>query len=73
MVEMLLGGKVLQHWQQFKSQATGLPILGALDEDEEEGSREEGKDDKEKKKKGEGQSSTSVGTPVGITKDTYSS
>eukprot|EP00957_Ditylum_brightwellii_P127239 9701888-Ditylum_brightwellii.AAC.1 len=36
MVEMLLGGKALQHWQQFKSQSTGLPILGVLDEDEEE-------------------------------------
>eukprot|EP00957_Ditylum_brightwellii_P025521 1929278-Ditylum_brightwellii.AAC.1 len=27
MVEMLLGGKALQHWQQFKSQAMGLLIL----------------------------------------------
>eukprot|EP00957_Ditylum_brightwellii_P010530 797774-Ditylum_brightwellii.AAC.1 len=35
MVEMLLGDKALQHWQQFKSQVTGLPILGVLDEDEE--------------------------------------
>eukprot|EP00957_Ditylum_brightwellii_P052567 3985811-Ditylum_brightwellii.AAC.2 len=38
---MLLGGKVLQHWQQFKSQAMGLPILGVLNEDEEESSGEE--------------------------------
>eukprot|EP00957_Ditylum_brightwellii_P191110 14551508-Ditylum_brightwellii.AAC.1 len=35
MVEMLRGGKVLQHWQQFKSQAMGLLILGVLDEDKE--------------------------------------
>eukprot|EP00957_Ditylum_brightwellii_P099166 7553083-Ditylum_brightwellii.AAC.1 len=35
MVEMLLGGKALQHWQEFKSQVTGLPILGVLDGDEE--------------------------------------
>eukprot|EP00957_Ditylum_brightwellii_P032815 2487615-Ditylum_brightwellii.AAC.1 len=67
---MLLGGKALQHWRQFKSQATGLPILGVLNEDEEESSKED-EDDKEKKKKDEGQSSTSVGTAAGITKDTY--
>eukprot|EP00957_Ditylum_brightwellii_P050325 3816560-Ditylum_brightwellii.AAC.1 len=30
MVEMLLGGKALQHWQLFKHQATVLPILGVL-------------------------------------------
>ena len=41
MVEMLLGGKVLQHWHQFKSQVTGLPILGVLDKDEEESSEED--------------------------------
>ena len=41
MVEILLGGKALQHWQQFKSQATGLPILGVLDKDEEESSGED--------------------------------
>eukprot|EP00957_Ditylum_brightwellii_P123117 9387385-Ditylum_brightwellii.AAC.1 len=35
MVEMLLGGKALQHWRKFKSQATGLPILGVLDKSEE--------------------------------------
>eukprot|EP00957_Ditylum_brightwellii_P128112 9771556-Ditylum_brightwellii.AAC.1 len=72
MVEMLLGGKVLQHWQQFKSQATDLLILGGLDEDEEESSGEE-KDYKEKEKKDKGQSSVSVVTPAGIAKETYSS
>eukprot|EP00957_Ditylum_brightwellii_P029404 2222781-Ditylum_brightwellii.AAC.1 len=35
MVEMLLGGKALQHWWDFKSQVTGLPILGVLDGEEE--------------------------------------
>eukprot|EP00957_Ditylum_brightwellii_P058027 4400486-Ditylum_brightwellii.AAC.1 len=72
MVEMLLGGKVLQYCQQFKSQATGLPTLGVLDEDEEESSGED-KDDEEKGKKGKGQSSASAVTPADITKDTYSS
>eukprot|EP00957_Ditylum_brightwellii_P199164 15182196-Ditylum_brightwellii.AAC.1 len=72
MVEMLLGGKALQHWHQFKSQATGLSMLGVLDEDEEESSGEE-EDDKEKGKKDKGQSSASAVTPAGITKDTYSS
>eukprot|EP00957_Ditylum_brightwellii_P180571 13755070-Ditylum_brightwellii.AAC.1 len=72
MVEMLLGGKVLQYWQQFKSQATGLPILGVLDEDEEESS-EEDKDGKEKEKKDKGQSSASVVAPADITKETYNS
>eukprot|EP00957_Ditylum_brightwellii_P072639 5519374-Ditylum_brightwellii.AAC.1 len=73
MVEMLLGGKVLQHWHQFKSWAMGVPILGVLDGDDEESSRED-KDDKDKRKrtKDKGQNSTSAGTPVGITKDTYS-
>eukprot|EP00957_Ditylum_brightwellii_P110198 8405749-Ditylum_brightwellii.AAC.1 len=47
---MLLGGKALQHWQQFKSQATGLPILVVLDEDE-ESSGEEEEEDKEKQKR----------------------
>eukprot|EP00957_Ditylum_brightwellii_P135905 10366177-Ditylum_brightwellii.AAC.2 len=50
MVEILIGGEVLQHWQQFKSQATGLPMLGVLNEDEEESSGED-KDDKEKGKR----------------------
>eukprot|EP00957_Ditylum_brightwellii_P055750 4224324-Ditylum_brightwellii.AAC.1 len=54
MVEMLLGGKMLQHWQQFKSQVMGLPILGVLDEEDEESSGEDG-DDKEKEKKDKGQ------------------
>eukprot|EP00957_Ditylum_brightwellii_P163973 12484671-Ditylum_brightwellii.AAC.1 len=71
MMEILLGGEALQHWQQFKSQATSLPILGVLDEEEEESSREDEENDKEKKKKDKGQSSTSVGTPAEITKDTY--
>eukprot|EP00957_Ditylum_brightwellii_P075412 5731570-Ditylum_brightwellii.AAC.1 len=71
MVGMLLGGKALQHWQKSKSQATRLHILGVLDEDEEESSREEEEDDKEKKKKGKRQSSASVATPAGLTKDTY--
>eukprot|EP00957_Ditylum_brightwellii_P096988 7385860-Ditylum_brightwellii.AAC.1 len=60
------------HWQQFKSQAIGLPILGVLDEDEEKSSGED-KDGREKEKKDEGQSSASAVTPAGITKDTYSS
>eukprot|EP00957_Ditylum_brightwellii_P165178 12576271-Ditylum_brightwellii.AAC.1 len=72
MVEMLLGGKALQHWCQFKSQAMGLSILRVLDEDEEESSGED-KDDEEKGKKDKGQSSASAVTPTGITKDTYSS
>eukprot|EP00957_Ditylum_brightwellii_P081228 6178993-Ditylum_brightwellii.AAC.1 len=50
MVEMLLGSEALQHWQQFKSQAKGLLILGVLGEDEEESSGED-KDDKEKGKR----------------------
>eukprot|EP00957_Ditylum_brightwellii_P170473 12976190-Ditylum_brightwellii.AAC.1 len=70
MVEMLLGGKALQHWRQFKSQAMDLLILGVHDEDDDESSGED-KDDEEKKDKG--QSSTSAGTPAVITKDTYSS
>eukprot|EP00957_Ditylum_brightwellii_P206538 15348908-Ditylum_brightwellii.AAC.1 len=49
MVEMLLGGKMLQHWRQFKSQAMGLPFLGVLDGDDKESSRED-KDNKEKRK-----------------------
>eukprot|EP00957_Ditylum_brightwellii_P137830 10508397-Ditylum_brightwellii.AAC.1 len=69
---MLLGGKVLQHWQQLKSQATGLQILGVLDEDEEESSGED-EDDKEKEKKDKGQSSASAVAPAGTTKETYSS
>eukprot|EP00957_Ditylum_brightwellii_P079948 6080487-Ditylum_brightwellii.AAC.1 len=73
MMEMLLGGKVLQHWHQFKSQVMGLPILGVLDEDEDESSGEEEDNDKEKKKKEEGQSSASVANPARLTKDTYSS
>eukprot|EP00957_Ditylum_brightwellii_P026518 2006405-Ditylum_brightwellii.AAC.1 len=68
---MLLGGKVLQHWQQFKSQAMGLPMLGVFDEDDKESSKAD-KDGEEKKKKDKGQSSTNVGTPAGIAKDTYS-
>eukprot|EP00957_Ditylum_brightwellii_P152987 11645108-Ditylum_brightwellii.AAC.1 len=67
-----LGAKVLQHWLQFKSQVTGLPILGVLDKDEEESS-EEDKDDKEKEKKDKEQSSASAVPPDGITKKTYSS
>eukprot|EP00957_Ditylum_brightwellii_P035340 2680443-Ditylum_brightwellii.AAC.2 len=47
---MLLGGEALQHWQQFKSQATGLLIFGVLDEDGKESSRED-EDDKEKEKR----------------------
>eukprot|EP00957_Ditylum_brightwellii_P017792 1339442-Ditylum_brightwellii.AAC.2 len=50
MVEILLGGKTFQHWHQFKSQATGLPILGVLDEDDKESSRE----DEDDKGKGQG-------------------
>eukprot|EP00957_Ditylum_brightwellii_P084945 6459468-Ditylum_brightwellii.AAC.1 len=72
MVEMLLRGKVLQHWQQFKSQATGLPTLRVLDKDKDESSGED-KDDKEKEKKDRGQSSASAVAPAGITKETYSS
>eukprot|EP00957_Ditylum_brightwellii_P158426 12058381-Ditylum_brightwellii.AAC.1 len=72
MVEILLGGKALQHWRQFKSKATALPILGVLDKDEEESS-EEDNDDKEKEKKDKGQSSASAVPPAGITKETYSS
>eukprot|EP00957_Ditylum_brightwellii_P091245 6946912-Ditylum_brightwellii.AAC.2 len=72
MVEMLLRDKALQHWGQFKSPAMGLPILGVIDEDEEESSGED-KDDKEKGKNDKGQSSASAGTPAGITKETYSS
>eukprot|EP00957_Ditylum_brightwellii_P104207 7936917-Ditylum_brightwellii.AAC.1 len=69
---MLLGGKVLQHWHQFKSQATGLPILGILDKDKEESSEEDGVD-KEKEKKDKRQSSASAVPQAGITKETYSS
>eukprot|EP00957_Ditylum_brightwellii_P180118 13720683-Ditylum_brightwellii.AAC.1 len=47
---MLLGGNVLQHWQQFKSQATSLPILGVLNEDDKESEGEE-EDCKEKRKR----------------------
>eukprot|EP00957_Ditylum_brightwellii_P165794 12622717-Ditylum_brightwellii.AAC.2 len=72
MVEMLLRSKILQYWQQFKSQATRLLILGVLDEEDEESSRKE-QDDKEKGEKDKGHTSTSAGTPAGITKDTYSS
>eukprot|EP00957_Ditylum_brightwellii_P104458 7957680-Ditylum_brightwellii.AAC.1 len=73
MVEMLLGGEALQHWCQFKSQVTGLPILGVLGGNDKESSREDEYDkEKRKKKKDKRQSSTSVGTPVGITKDTHS-
>eukprot|EP00957_Ditylum_brightwellii_P034351 2606290-Ditylum_brightwellii.AAC.1 len=70
MVEMLLGGKALQHWQQFKSQAMGLPILGVLDECE-ESSKQEEENDKAEKKKEQGQSSTRVMSPAGLTQDTY--
>eukprot|EP00957_Ditylum_brightwellii_P175345 13348366-Ditylum_brightwellii.AAC.1 len=73
MVEMLLGGKGLQHWQQYKSHATGLLILVVLNEDEDESSREKEEDGKAKKKKEEGQSSASAASPAGLTKDTYSS
>eukprot|EP00957_Ditylum_brightwellii_P110498 8427818-Ditylum_brightwellii.AAC.1 len=72
MVEMQLGDKALQHWQQFKSQATGLPILGVIDENEEESSGED-EEDEEEKKRGKGQSSTSVATAAGLTKGIYSS
>ena len=72
MVEMLLGGKVLQYWQHFKSQVMGLPILGVLDKDEEESSGKD-KDDKEKEKKDNGLSSASAVAPAGITKETYRS
>eukprot|EP00957_Ditylum_brightwellii_P099813 7604028-Ditylum_brightwellii.AAC.1 len=41
---MLLGGKALQHWRQFKFQATGLLILVVLDESEESSEEEEGKE-----------------------------
>eukprot|EP00957_Ditylum_brightwellii_P073746 5604673-Ditylum_brightwellii.AAC.1 len=50
MVEMLLGGEVLQHWRQFKSQTMGLPILGVLDGNDKESSGED-KDDEEKRKR----------------------
>eukprot|EP00957_Ditylum_brightwellii_P187530 14281313-Ditylum_brightwellii.AAC.1 len=72
MVEMLLGGKSLQHWQQFKSQAMGLLILGVLDEDE-ESSKEEEESDKGEKEKKQGQSFTSATSPAGLTQDTYNS
>eukprot|EP00957_Ditylum_brightwellii_P128784 9823976-Ditylum_brightwellii.AAC.1 len=72
MVEKLLGSKVLQHWHQLNSQATGLPIWGILDKNEEESSDED-KDGEEKKKNDEGQSSASAVPPAGITKETYSS
>eukprot|EP00957_Ditylum_brightwellii_P064342 4883024-Ditylum_brightwellii.AAC.1 len=48
-VEMLLGGKALQHWQQFKPHTADLPILGTLDEDDNKSSGED-KDDEEEKK-----------------------
>eukprot|EP00957_Ditylum_brightwellii_P111909 8534121-Ditylum_brightwellii.AAC.2 len=73
MVEMLLGGKALQHWRKFKSQMMSVPILGVLDDEDEENSREEEEDDKEKKKKKEGHSSASAATQVGLTKGTYRS
>eukprot|EP00957_Ditylum_brightwellii_P159329 12127928-Ditylum_brightwellii.AAC.1 len=60
MVEMLLGGKTLQHWQDFKSQVTGLPILGVL------GVEEENTEDKDEKKE-----TTSAKEPTGVTLDTY--
>eukprot|EP00957_Ditylum_brightwellii_P123871 9442699-Ditylum_brightwellii.AAC.1 len=41
---MLFGGKALQHWRQFESQATGLPILGVLDKSEETSEDKEGKE-----------------------------
>eukprot|EP00957_Ditylum_brightwellii_P085003 6463329-Ditylum_brightwellii.AAC.1 len=53
MVEMLLGGKFLQYWQQLKPQVMGLPILGVLDEDE-ESSKEVEENDKEKRKRNRG-------------------
>eukprot|EP00957_Ditylum_brightwellii_P128222 9779453-Ditylum_brightwellii.AAC.1 len=71
-VEMLLGGKALQHWYQFKSQVTDLLILGVLNEDDKKSSGED-KNDKGKKKKDKGQSSTNAGAPVGVTNNTYSS
>ena len=48
--------------------------VGVLDEDDEEsiGKDEDDEDDEEKKEKDEGQSSTSMGTPAGITKDNCS-
>eukprot|EP00957_Ditylum_brightwellii_P177554 13524322-Ditylum_brightwellii.AAC.1 len=54
MVKTLLGGKVLQHQQQFKSQAMGLPGSKVFDENNKNSSRED-KDDEEKKKKDKGQ------------------
>eukprot|EP00957_Ditylum_brightwellii_P035587 2697735-Ditylum_brightwellii.AAC.1 len=50
----------------------GLPILGVFEEEEEQSSEEEKEADEEKKKKDDGQSSASVATPAGLTKDTYS-
>eukprot|EP00957_Ditylum_brightwellii_P164673 12537979-Ditylum_brightwellii.AAC.1 len=73
MVEMLLGSKVLQYWQQSKSQVMGLPMLGFLDEDEEQSSVKEEEDYKKKKKRDERQSSTTATTLVRLTKDTYNS
>eukprot|EP00957_Ditylum_brightwellii_P201904 15327735-Ditylum_brightwellii.AAC.1 len=72
MLEMLLGGKVLQHWQQFMFQVTGLPILGVLDENK-ESSNEEEENNKAEKKKELGQSSTSATSPAGLMQDTYKS
>eukprot|EP00957_Ditylum_brightwellii_P135116 10301671-Ditylum_brightwellii.AAC.1 len=60
MVEMLLGGKALQHWREFKSQVMGLPILGVLD------GEEENTEDKDKK-----QEATGAKEPMGVTLDTY--
>eukprot|EP00957_Ditylum_brightwellii_P141831 10806165-Ditylum_brightwellii.AAC.1 len=58
---MLLGGKALQHWRQFKSQAMSLPILGVLDESEESSEEEEGKE----------RGTESGKVPAGITQETY--
>eukprot|EP00957_Ditylum_brightwellii_P060284 4578474-Ditylum_brightwellii.AAC.1 len=62
MVEMLLGGKALQHWQEFKSQVTGLPILGVLNRDEENTEDEDSK-----------QEATDAKEPMGPTLENYKS
>eukprot|EP00957_Ditylum_brightwellii_P065654 4979477-Ditylum_brightwellii.AAC.1 len=72
MVEVLLGGKALHHWQQFKPQVMNLLILDVFNEDDKDSNGEE-EYDKEKKKKDEGQSFTSAGTSAVISRDTYSS
>eukprot|EP00957_Ditylum_brightwellii_P185178 14102177-Ditylum_brightwellii.AAC.1 len=72
MVEMLFGGKALQHWQQFKPQVMSLPMLGILDDDE-ESSKEEEENYKAEKKKEQGKSYTGATCPAGLMQETYKS